>query len=513
MTAAASRPGLVGADLELEFADGELGEMDADIVGKETRRRRRSMVRVPLEEVQREQSGPHGEAKTELDQLVEQAFVGERADASLHLSQGELQKDIEGFGGSVLHLPVPLPKPPSRATVSALLRAAASKPNKFEAESTATPPVKATLPDRGNVNALVSAVVPFAPFAIEVEPDSAPLLIGNAITEVAEIDSADLEETATSTRTFPGTAGPPPPPAAASAHPPPVPPPAPSVPPPRPSPGAPPPPPSPSVVSAEARPRSRSRRREKQWFEEVFDDDFLRTQPRRGPEQLEREIDFLSAAITRRSDEALLDLGCGPGNHAIELSRRGYSVTGLDLSLLLLIRAAESARRLGINVNFVHGDMREMSFDNEFDAAYSFGSTFGYFDDDANRHILSSLAKALRSGGRLLLDLPNRDYLVRELPTRVWWEGEGCMVLEEVDFNYFASRLTVQRTVVFEDGRQLEQEISIRAYSLHEIGKLLHHCGFKVIEISGQMAMRGHFFGADSRSLLVIAEKRPPSTP
>ena len=134
-------------------------------------------------------------------------------------------------------------------------------------------------------------------------------------------------------------------------------------------------------------------------------------------------------------------------------------------------------------------------------------------DDDANRHILSSLAKALRPGGRLLLDLPNRDYLVRELPTRVWWEGEGCMVLEEVDFNYFASRLTVQRTVVFEDGRQLEQEISIRAYSLHEIGKLLHHCGFKVIEVSGQMAMRGHFFGADSRSLLVIAEKRPPSSP
>jgi len=264
-------------------------------------------------------------------------------------------------------------------------------------------------------------------------------------------------------------------------------------------------------MAAEARPRPRRRRREKQWFEEVFDDDFLRTLPRRTAEQLEHEVDFVAAAITRRSDESLLDLGCGPGQHAIELTRRGYSVTGFDMSLPLLIRAAESARRLGVSVNFVHGDMREMTFDSEFDAAYALGATFGYFDDDANRHLLSSIAKALKPGGRLLLDLPNRDYLVRELPTRVWWEGDGCMVLEEVDFNYFASRLSVQRTVVFEDGRQLDQEISIRAYSLHEIGKLLHHCGFKVIEVSGQIAMRGHFFGADSRSLLVIAEKRPPS--
>jgi hypothetical protein len=64
--------------------------------------------------------------------------------------------------------------------------------------------------------------------------------------------------------------------------------------------------------------------------------------------------------------------------------------------------------------------------------------------------------------------------------------------------------------VVFEDGRQLEQEISIRVYGLHELGKLLHGAGFRVIEVSGGLATRGRFFGKDSRQLIVVAERKPP---
>jgi hypothetical protein len=66
-----------------------------------------------------------------------------------------------------------------------------------------------------------------------------------------------------------------------------------------------------------------------------------------------------------------------------------------------------------------------------------------------------------------------------------------------------------RRSVVFDDGRQLEQEISLRAYSLHEFGKLLHNAGFKVTEVSGSMATRGRFFGNQSRAIIVVAEKRP----
>jgi hypothetical protein len=64
------------------------------------------------------------------------------------------------------------------------------------------------------------------------------------------------------------------------------------------------------------------------------------------------------------------------------------------------------------------------------------------------------------------------------------------------------------RSIVFDDGRQIEQEISLRAYSLHEVGKLLHGAGFRVLSVSGGLAARGRFFGKDSRQIIVVAERR-----
>ena len=191
--------------------------------------------------------------------------------------------------------------------------------------------------------------------------------------------------------------------------------------------------------TVEAPLRPRRKRRAKQWFEEIFDDDYLRTLPFLTPRQTEREAPFVAESLGIPTGGALLDLACGYGRHAMELAAKSYKVTGLDLSLPLLIRAADAARRVGVNVNFIHGDMREMTFEDEFDGAYCMFTSFGYFDDDTNRKVAANLARAIKPGGRLLIDVVNRDYLVRDLPTRVWWQGDGCVVLEEVDFNYFSS--------------------------------------------------------------------------
>jgi len=134
-------------------------------------------------------------------------------------------------------------------------------------------------------------------------------------------------------------------------------------------------------------------------------------------------------------------------------------------------------------------------------------NTFGFFDDDANRRLLQTIHRSLVPRGRLLVDVLNRDYVLRDLPLRVGWEGDGCVVLEEVDFNYFTSRLRNKRSIVFMDGRHLEQDILIRCYSLHEMGKILYQAGFRVLEVSGHIAHRGSFFGDASRSLIVLAER------
>jgi SAM-dependent methyltransferase len=254
--------------------------------------------------------------------------------------------------------------------------------------------------------------------------------------------------------------------------------------------------------------RPRRAKRSKPWFEEVFDESYLRTLPFMTAEQTLQEVDFIESSLGVPRGSEVLDVACGYGRHAIELVQRGLAVTGLDLSLPLLIRAADESQRRAVSVNFVHTDMREMSFEHQFSGAYCMLTSFGYFDDESNLKVAEAIARALKPGGRFLIDVINRDYIVGDLPSRVWWEGDGCVVLEEVDFNFNTNRVLTHRSVVFDDGQQLEHEISIRVYSLHELGKLLRQAGFRVIEVSGSVPTKGHFFGANSRNLMILAERR-----
>jgi SAM-dependent methyltransferase len=251
--------------------------------------------------------------------------------------------------------------------------------------------------------------------------------------------------------------------------------------------------------------------RGKPWFLDLFDEDYLRTLPFLTPQATQAEAEFVINAMGLSPGAQVLDVGCGYGRHAMELAARGFHVVGLDISTPLLLRGGEEAHRRGLTINFVRGDMREIDFDSQFDGAYCLFSTFGYFDDEANKKTVANIARALKPGGRVLLEILNRDYVIADLPTRVWWEGDGCVVLEEVELNYFSSRIQVSRSVVFDDGRQLEQDISVRAYALHEVGKLLHAAGLRVLEVSGAYHTRGRFFGNQSRHIIVLAERKDPN--
>jgi len=266
---------------------------------------------------------------------------------------------------------------------------------------------------------------------------------------------------------------------------------------------APPPPPDASALpEVPAQPRRRA------WFEDFFNDDYLRTVRSPTEGQVARQCDFIIEALGLAPGATILDVGCGLGLHAIELTGRGYLVVGLDLSLPMLSRASDEAQDRGLKINFLHGDMREMTFEGAFDAVLSWGTTFGYFDDDSNRRVASRMRRALKPGGKLLLDVTNRDHVLRTQPNLVWFEGDGCVVMEETSLNYFSSRLQVKRTVILDDGRQRDARYSIRLYALHELGQLLHQEGFRVAQVSGLEATKGVFFGAASPRLIVLAERR-----
>ncbi len=250
------------------------------------------------------------------------------------------------------------------------------------------------------------------------------------------------------------------------------------------------------------------RRRVRPPWEEVFSDDFVRAFPRLTPKQVSLEVTFVEESLGIQRGGVVLDLACGNGQHAVELASRGYNVVGYDLSLTMLALAADEAQERGQKLNFLQGDMREMAFEEMFDAVYSWSTSFGFFDEEKNSSVLRRVHRALRQSGMFLLDLVNRDYIVSRLPTLNWFEGDGCVCIDDAQFDSITSRLRVKRTVMREDGKSREVEYSVRLYALHEIGKMLHEAGFKVVEVSGHPAMAGAYFGADSPRMIILAERR-----
>lgn len=244
-----------------------------------------------------------------------------------------------------------------------------------------------------------------------------------------------------------------------------------------------------------------------EWVEKVFGELFLATVPDSIERRTVKETDFIEASLDLGGDDKILDLACGYGRHTLELAGRGYDVVGFDVSKPLLEKGLTAAKRKSLDVNFFHGDMRSLEFDGIFDAVFCWLSSFGYYEDRINANILARINRSLQEGGQFLLDIMNRDYVIRKMPHRIWWEGRDCIFLEEGEFDFDTSVLHVNRSYIYDSGRPpIEQNWYIRLYSRHEIIRLLEKTGFEVTEISGALHYRGHFLGRDSPQLIVRAE-------
>ena len=145
------------------------------------------------------------------------------------------------------------------------------------------------------------------------------------------------------------------------------------------------------------------------WFEDWFDSPlYERLYANRDEKEARQLIDWLEKTLDLGNCSSILDLGCGRGRHALNLARRGYQVTGIDLSEQAIKTAKEKAERDGLdNVRFLVRDMRR-PLPETFDAIVNLFTTFGYFEkDEENTQVLDSIVKMLEPGGIFVLDYMN----------------------------------------------------------------------------------------------------------
>jgi len=230
------------------------------------------------------------------------------------------------------------------------------------------------------------------------------------------------------------------------------------------------------------------------WFETAFRKQYLDLYYHRDDAAAKGEAEFAAGALGLRGGARVLDVACGAGRHARALSALDVRVVGVDLSRDLLAEADEVVR--------VRADMRALPFHGAFDAATSFFTSFGYFDDDGNRRALASIAGAIRMGGTFLLDFLNAVQVETRLVPESSEERDGRKY-------HFRRRIEGGRVLkdvsIEEEGLSLNYSESVRLYSHHDLVILLKECGLSAIASYG--AFDGRDFTTDAPRCILVARK------
>jgi SAM-dependent methyltransferase len=247
--------------------------------------------------------------------------------------------------------------------------------------------------------------------------------------------------------------------------------------------------------------------RRKEWFDddafwrELYPFLFTRERLAAGDEHVEQAL-----ALIRPRGRAALDLACGPGRCSIALARRGFTVTGVDRTRLLLDRARARARRARVAVEWVRADMRDFVREESFDLALSMFTSFGYFDDkEDDLVVLRNVLASLKPGGVFLMELVGKEYLAGVfLPVTMETLPDGSRLVQSHEIFDDWTRIR-NEWVLIRKGRTRTFRFHHTIYSGQEIRDRLLAAGFERVQLYG--SLQGDPYDRESERLVTVARR------
>jgi 2-polyprenyl-3-methyl-5-hydroxy-6-metoxy-1,4-benzoquinol methylase len=252
----------------------------------------------------------------------------------------------------------------------------------------------------------------------------------------------------------------------------------------------------------------------KQWYETLFENYGEKYDNECFAQGTIGECDFIEKEINYNKTLKIIDIGCGTGRHSIELSKRGYSMTGIDLSESLLEKAREKAKQKGVQIDFFKHDARNLPFDKQFDVAIMMceGGFPLMETDEMNYEILKNVSQSLKEKSKFIFTTLNGLFpiyqSINDFHAADSYEEGAKYKSENFDLMTFRDYNTT--TFTDDDGNEYSLDCNERYYIPSEITWLLKSLGFTKIGIFG--ATLGAFSREDKLTtedfeMLVIAEK------
>ncbi|MCP4631391.1 MAG: class I SAM-dependent methyltransferase [candidate division Zixibacteria bacterium] len=217
------------------------------------------------------------------------------------------------------------------------------------------------------------------------------------------------------------------------------------------------------------------------------------------------EVDFIIKELQLAPNSSILDVGCGTGRHSIELAKRGYMVTGIDISEGMLNEAEKTAQNEGVEVNFIRSNAVEFKIDSLLDNAICLcEGAFSLLakDDDPIEHdlkILKNIYNSLNADGKLILTALNACKMIRKYTNEDVGKGkfDPVNMFENSEMEWDSPE--GKRVVKFRE----------RGYVATELRLLFKMAGFKTLNLWGGTA--GNWgkrqIDLDEMEIMIIGEK------
>jgi SAM-dependent methyltransferase len=242
----------------------------------------------------------------------------------------------------------------------------------------------------------------------------------------------------------------------------------------------------------------------KEWFSNKF---YLELYKHRNEEDARRMIDLLQRSISVNTKSKALDIACGAGRHSLELARRGFDVTGFDLSEFLINeakKALKNSKEKNLKAKFLIRNMMDFNFKNSFDFAVNIFTSFGYFRNDSeNFKVIENLSRSLKKGGYFIFDFLNKKYLEKNLvPYSKTTNGDFTAIQKrKIENGFVKKEITIKK-----NKRVMQFNEVIKLYSLNEFKNTFGSYNLKIQNLFGDY-FGNKFSEHKSPRLIIIAKK------
>ncbi len=221
-------------------------------------------------------------------------------------------------------------------------------------------------------------------------------------------------------------------------------------------------------------------------------------------QRTEAECEFIIRECQLAPGMDILDLACGHGRHANSLAAKGYPVTGIDLNADFIDLARQHASQKGLSIDFRVDSMLNLEAEDAYDCIILVFNSFGFLDREDGIKLIQRMKSALKSSGKMFLDIKNRDSILKELTgCHVTEKGQDLMI-DRLSFDPREGTTTNQR-IYIKDGVRYDTPFTMQLYNYSEFSSLMEQHGLNITRSFGSWS--GKAFGADSRRIIAVVEK------